>query len=67
MTRPSPTLRLAMALADDNATVTGAPVYARDLRARWRTLSPEWRRYWLRKAHRVLPRLRALGLEVCDG
>lgn len=63
MSRPSPTLRLAQALASQcrDAYARRDVASRKEVRDTWRSLKPATRRWWLRTARRVLSRWQVLG------
>ena len=61
---PSAALLVAQALVSENTDAVNSIVSRRLVRARWRHMVKESKRYWQRKARRVVDRMRALGMEV---
>lgn len=61
---PSAALLAAQALVSENADATNSIVSRRLVRARWRPLTKESKRYWLRRGRRLVERMQALGVDL---
>lgn len=58
---PSLALLLAQALASECRDTLRDVASRKEIREHWRALRPDQRRWWLRKARRVLVRWQAVG------